>query len=407
MEKTCSRTFSGDSRRRGGYPRLGGGVTAQWQLRNLGKYRCVSKTVAHPWANGKILVVDDDAPTRLFVTRVLELAGYESATAGDADAAREVLLSERFDLLVTDMNMPGGSGLELIADVLENHRDTAAIMVTGEDNADLADEALRLGAYGYVIKPVSANEVLISVNNALTRRALELENRDHRECLEEKVKERTAAIWNMVQELELAQKELRTSRAQTVERLAIAAEFRDDETARHIHRMSRYCTLLASRLGESADRCELIRVASVMHDVGKIGVPDTILLKPGKLTTEEFEIMKQHTVMGYRILTGTDSDLLELAATIALTHHEKFDGSGYPQGSASDVIPLEGRIAAVADVFDALTTNRVYRCAFPFGEAVEMMKGERGRHFDPELLDPFLDALDEAQVIMDEEDGAA
>ena len=354
----------------------------------------------------KILVVDDDATTRLYLKRVLERAGYECVGAAEAESASEQLSSGRFDLVVTDMNMPGNSGLELIADALQKHRDLAAIMVTGEDNAELADEALRLGAYGYVIKPFGTNEILINVNNALKRRALELENRDHRERLEEKVKERTAAIWDVVQELEVAQRELKTSREQTVERLSIAAEFRDDETARHIHRMSRYCALLARKLGEPTERCELIRTASLMHDIGKIGVPDAVLLKPRELTPDEYEMMKQHTVMGHRILAGTDSDLLELAATIALTHHENVDGSGYPRGLTSDEIPIEGRMAAVADVFDALTTNRVYRLALPLGEAVGMMKEERGHRLDPLLLDLFLDALDEALVIMEEEAAA-
>jgi putative two-component system response regulator len=216
------------------------------------------------------------------------------------------------------------------------------------------------------------------------------------------VHERTADLWNAVRNLEAAQKDLRESREDTIQRLAIAAEFRDVETARHVDRMSRYCELIARKLGEDYDRCELIRTASAMHDVGKIGIPDRILLKPGKLDPDELEIMQTHAELGYRILNGSRSELLQSAAAIALSHHEWWDGSGYPYGLAGEAIPLEGRIAAIADVFDALTSNRVYRKGFTLGEAVEMMAAERGTHFDPDLLDLFLGSLDQVVAIESE-----
>jgi len=195
--------------------------------------------------------------------------------------------------------------------------------------------------------------------NALRRRQLEIENRNHREHLEQMVKARTSELWNAVSDLERAEKDLRSSREETIQRLSIAAEFREPETSAHIHRMSLYCALIAERLGEDSQRCETIRLASVMHDVGKLGTPDNILLKPGPLTPDERKVMKQHAEMGYRILSNSSSDMLSLAATVALTHHEQVNGGGYPQGLVEDEIPLEGRIAAVADVFDALTTDRV------------------------------------------------
>ena len=347
----------------------------------------------------RVLVVDDEAPIRRMLIRVLEKQGYSCAEAPDAGEARRLVEGERFDLVLADMNMPGESGMSMIGDLMKKDPDLATIMVTGEDDTALAEAALETGAYGYVIKPFEANEIVIDVSNALRRRALEIENREHRARLESTVKERTADLWKAIQELEQARDDLRSSRAETVERLSIAAEFRDDETARHIQRMSRYCGLLARNVIGDAARAELIRIASVMHDVGKIGIPDRILLKPGKLTADEYEEMKQHAEFGHRILAGGASGLLETAATVALTHHERWDGSGYPRGLAGENIPLEGRIAAIADVFDAITTDRVYRKAYPLGEALQIMREGKGSHFDPALLDAFFDSIDEVLKI--------
>ena len=353
-----------------------------------------------------ILVVDDDIALAHLMCGILKRAGCTCTIAESADEARELLARDGFDLVLADMNMPGDSGLQLIAEVLQKHQDVAAIMITGVDDTELADEATHLGAYGYLIKPVSESELVINVTNALRRRALEIENRGHRERLTETVKERTTELWKVIQELERSDKDLRKSQEQTIARLAIAAEFRDNETARHIHRMSRYCHLLAREAGESEERAEAIRIASVMHDVGKIGVPDSILLKPGRFTPEEYEIMKQHAEMGFQILSGTGTHLLDLAATIALTHHEKMDGSGYPRGLRGEDIPIEGRIAAVADIFDALTTNRIYRKAYPIGETLEIMKEYQGHKLDATLLDLFLDKLPEVLTIQEEEAAA-
>ena len=182
-------------------------------------------------------------------------------------------------------------------------------------------------------------------------------------------------------------------------RLLHTAEFGSAETGRHFERMSRYCALVARRLGLGKERCELIRAASLLHDIGKIGVPDTILLKPGPLSAQERSIVEQHPEIGHRMLTGSGSEPLELAATIALTHHERCGGGGYPRGLVGEAIPLEGRIAGVADVFDALTSERAYRRAFSLGEALEMMASGRATHFDPEILDLFLASLPEVLAI--------
>jgi cyclic di-GMP phosphodiesterase len=352
--------------------------------------------------SARILVVDDEEPIRRVIARLLQRNGYECETAGDAEEAMMLLKERDFALVLTDMDMPGTSGLDLIMQIVAMYEDIATVMVTGMDDAKLADAALKIGAYGYIIKPFESNEILINVMNALRRRGLEIENRNHRLRLEQMVRDRTAELWEAIARLEKAEKNLRQSREETVQRLSIAAEFRDDETAQHIQRMSRYCALLARKAGEDTERCELIRVASLMHDVGKIGIPDQILLKPAPLTPEERTIMEQHSEIGYRILAGSQSELLRLAAEIAWTHHERVDGSGYPLGIKGNEIPLDGRIAAIADVFDALTSDRVYKKAFPLGRAIEIMREGRGVHFDPKLLDMFLDSMDEVLLIRDQ-----
>lgn len=346
-----------------------------------------------------ILIVDDEVSIQRMLGRLLEQYGYTCTLASDAKEARLRLEEKEFALILCDVNMPGESGLDLVKHVIENYPHTAAVMVTGLDNPQLASVALEIGAYGYILKPFESNEILINVANALRRRRLEIENKAHRERLELTIMERTAALRHAIESLERAEKELRLSREETIQRLAIAAEYRDGATAQHIQRMSHYCALLARRYGLDPQRCELIRIASPMHDIGKIGTPDHILLKPGKFTPEEFKAIALHPEIGYRILSGSGAELLNLAATIAWTHHEKYDGSGYPRGLRGENIPLEGRIAAIADTFDALTSKRVYKPAFPLDQAVDIMQKRRAKDFDPDLLDTFLNAMDEILAI--------
>jgi putative two-component system response regulator len=333
---------------------------------------------------------------------LLEPHGYAISLAADAREARQQLAQQPFALVLCDVNMPGESGMDLVRHIFSLHSHTAVIMVTGLDSPVLANAALEMGAFGYVIKPFESNEVLISVANSMRRRKLEIENGMHRENLEEMVRTRTIALQQALDWLERSEKELRLSREETIQRLAIAAEFRDSATAQHIQRMSHYCELLARRYGLSPDRCDLIRTASPMHDIGKIGTPDHVLLKPGKFTPEEFNVIAQHAEIGYRILVGSDAELLKVAALIAWTHHERWDGSGYPRKLRGEAIPLEGRIAAVADAFDALTTERVYKPAFPFEHAVELMTKHRGEHYDPDLLDVFVASIEDIKSIHDQ-----
>jgi putative two-component system response regulator len=344
-----------------------------------------------------ILVVDDDVQVRRLLCRVVAAAGYgcdEAATVADARAR---LAGAQPALILLDVHMPGESGLSLARELARSHPAPAVIMVSGADDPQVAAIALDTGAYGYLTKPFKRNEVTIALDNALRRRRLENEARAHRAMLEDRVVERTATAHEALARLRVAHEE-------TVLRLSKAVEYRDPETGSHIERMSHYCGLLAAHFGLDADT---VRVASRLHDVGKIAVADSILLKPGALTPEERTEVERHAAIGYQLLQGSRSELLDIAAIIAWTHHERFDGTGYPRGVAGEDIPLIGRIAGVADVFDALTTDRVYRPALPLEEAVAIMQADRGKHFDPEVLDVFLDELDAVKAIIGRFDGDA
>jgi putative two-component system response regulator len=333
----------------------------------------------------RILVIEDDPQELKLLIRLLAGAGYHCSAAADAGEARRLVAEERFDLLLADVNLPGESGLHVVQHVLAEYPGTAAVMITGLEDPALANTAIEIGTFGYMMKPLTTNELLIGIKNALSRRRLEIENNAQRETLEQIVQARTAA-------LERSAKRLKLSREETVRRLSRAVEYRDEETGGHTERMSAYCAMLAGKLGVDV---ESIRIASPMHDVGKVALPDHILLRPGALTPDERQEMERHTLIGHQILSGSGSALLDLGATIALTHHEKWDGSGYPRRLAGNAIPLDGQAAAVADVFDALTSDRPYRRAFPIEQAVEILRGERGQHFDPRLVDLFLENVDE------------
>jgi putative two-component system response regulator len=336
---------------------------------------------ARSMSGGSVLVVDDDRTICDLVARMLKGDGYDVAVAQDAGEAELRLRYEPAELVVTDVTMPGDSGLDLAALIARDHPDCAVLMMSGTDDPELGRVAADAGAYGFMIKPFSRSELLIAVSNAFRRRQLELNHRAREEELEAVVARRTA--------------ELRRSREETIRRLAAAAEARDPQTGAHIERMSLSCQAIARRLGFDEERAELLRLASKLHDIGKIAVPDEILLKPGPLSRRERIAMERHTEAGHRILSGTDEDLLELAAAIAHTHHERIDGSGYPRGLKGDEIPLEGRIAAVADVYDALTSDRVYRSARSTEEAIEFVKAGSGTAFDPRVVDAFIAFLDE------------
>jgi putative two-component system response regulator len=347
----------------------------------------------------RLLVVDDEPALRGWARRLLGDHGYNCDEAGDGAAARVRLRDDRYQLALLDVNMPGESGMALLAHIRGAHPDCAVVMVTGEDSVELAMSAIEHGAYGYIIKPAEAGELLINVANALHRRDQDLRTRSLLEMLHATASERGERLEQALQDLRLQEGRVRASQAETIFRLARMVEFRDEETGRHVRRMSAYCEMIARNSGLAAEECERIRLASQLHDVGKVAISDAILFKPGKLTSTEFETIKTHAQIGYEMLRGSSSEVVRVGARIARSHHERWDGGGYPQGLAGEEIPREGRIAAIADVFDALTSDRVYRPAFPFKAAVRKMHEGRASHFDPHLLDAFAQALPEVESV--------
>jgi putative two-component system response regulator len=362
-------------------------------------------TVVAAFPSARILIVDDAEANVRVLERVLQRAGYEKVEAlTDSSAGLESFLARTPDILLVDLHMPGIDGFEFIERVTASGSRPAEefvpiVVLTGDVDPDVKLRALSIGAKDFLTKPLDRTEVLLRIGNLLEMKFLHDDVREHNRVLEKRVKNRTEHLWTAVQDLEGARDEVRQSHEETVSRLSIAAEFRDEETSQHIHRMSRYCEMLARRVGFDEGASHQIRVASQMHDVGKIGIPDDILLKPGRFTPEERSVMERHSLIGHEILANSKSKLLQLAASIALHHHERIDGKGYPTRLAGTAIPVEGRIAAIADVFDALTTDRIYRKAFPVPTAISMLREGGGTQFDAELLDVFLDLLPEVMAL--------
>lgn len=338
--------------------------------------------------SASVLVVDDEAFVRDLVTRWLGAEGHACAQAANADAAWEYLQENDVHLVTLDLRMPGRSGILLLHEIKETYPDTAVIVMTAVGETNTAIEMLTHGAWAYLIKPVERTELLDEARKALERRQLIIDKRQYTRNLEEKVREQTAAI--------------RRAHEETIYWLVTASMYRDEETGAHIRRTGLFSEVLAKAAGWSASEAEEIRLAAPMHDVGKIGIPDAILQKPGKLTLEEFEIMKTHTVIGANMLTGSDVPMLQMAREIALAHHERWDGSGYPNRLAAPDIPESARILAIVDVYDALTHDRVYRPAMAEEEALEIMRQGVGTHFDPCLSVLFFSHLEEISQVAEE-----
>lgn len=356
----------------------------------------------------KVLVVDDEADFRHSTARTLARHGYECVEAAAADQARLALDADGdIRLVLCDISMPDGSGLDLLTALTADFPHLAVVMTTGVDDPMVADVAFGLGAFGYVVKPFEANELLISMAGALRRMDLESSERRHAWALERTIS-RTKALGALVETMEDGVDASLHNDKEVMERLSRAVSLRDEETGRHIERMSRYAVVLANAVGFTGCSSDTLRLATAMHDVGKIGIPDGILLKPGKLSSDDRATMQRHAQIGHQLLADSSSGLLRAAADVAFTHHEWWDGGGYPRGLHGEEIPEEARIAAVADVFDALTSNRVYRPGLSFEEAIATMSDLRGRQFEPRLLDAFFAAMDEIRAIRevypDEED---
>jgi putative two-component system response regulator len=331
-----------------------------------------------------ILIVDDHLANIALLSKILKQAGYQHIfTTTDSRQVLALYQEHNIDLLLLDIRMPHLDGFEVMLQLqsLVNHDYLPILVLTAELAKETRSKALSSGAKDFLTKPFDCEEVLLRIRNILEVRILHNQIRQQNENLENAVIKRT--------------QELVDSRLEIIQRLGVAAEYKDNETGNHVLRMSKFSQLLAKAAGLSDELADIILHTAPMHDIGKIGIPDRVLLKPGKLDSEEWEIMQSHVTIGGEILSGSDSELMVTARNIALSHHEKWDGSGYPNGTSGEDIPIEGRICAICDVFDALTSERPYKEAWPIEKAMNLIREESGRHFDPTLTILFENILDD------------
>jgi len=319
--------------------------------------------------NINILIVDDEPVIRDLLKNTMERTNYSCQFAGNGEEALKLFSGQPFDVVITDIDMPVMNGIEL-AKIIKSNFTADVIVMTGQILSYQYDEIINIGASDFVEKPFSPREMILRVDRVLRERTLRQVAKEAHEALKE-------------------------SYIDSIHRLVMAAEYKDEDTGGHIVRIGQYCSLLAEKLNLSKEYKETIYYAAPMHDIGKIGIMDKILLKPGKLTHLEFETMKTHTQIGARLLSRSKSKILQMAYEIALNHHEKFNGKGYPQQLKGTDIPLSGRIVAIADTFDALTSRRPYKDPYPPDITYDILKKERGEHFDPEILDIFINNFDQ------------
>jgi putative two-component system response regulator len=336
----------------------------------------------------EIVILDDDTIHTTLLEITLRSAGFKNVQSiNHPRELTSVLASTRPDLLLLDLNMPFKSGLEVLADLNQTimmEDRFPVVMLSASERVDMREQALALGAKDFIAKPFRSSEVVLRVRNMLETRYFYLAQAHQNDHLEELVRARTA--------------QLEQSQVEMLIRLARTAEYRDDEAGEHIWRVAQLSAQLARQLGLDETRADLLLRAARLHDVGKVAVPDSILMKPSQLNQEEFELVKRHTLVGAELLSGSQSPLLKIAETIAFTHHERWDGTGYPRGLKGEAIPLEGRILAVADSFDALTHHRSYRTARTLQEAVAEISSQSGKQFDPKVVAAFLELYQEGAL---------
>ena len=338
-----------------------------------------------------ILVVDDEIANIKLVEGMLKTQGYTNIiTTTDPREVRDLYNQNHIDIILLDLNMPYMDGYDVMTQLNQEHGKELApiIILTAQVSTEFKNRAFENGARDYVTKPFDIKEVLSRVRNLIEVQLFHLYLKNQNKVLEQKVQARTKEIYD--------------TRLEIVRCLGRAAEYRDNETGLHIVRMSKIAELLGQAYGMNSHQCELLLNASPMHDIGKIGIPDHVLLKPGKFEPDEWEIMKTHAAIGANILSGSDSELLTMAKEIALSHHEKWDGSGYPGGLTGEDIPLVGRITAIADVFDALTSERPYKKAWTVEDAVKLINEQSGIHFEPKMVELFNKLLPEICAIKDQ-----
>jgi cyclic di-GMP phosphodiesterase len=335
----------------------------------------------------RVLVVDDEKMVWEMVGEKLARSGYEWRGCSSGEEALDCLDGERYDALISDLKMPGLSGLDLLKEVSRKHPCVAFLMATGEDDIRIGIEAMKGGADDYLVKPFRLDHVVASVQRALEKKRLQMEVENYRRNLEEIVDQRT-------RQLQTAMRRIEATYDDTLEALGAALDLRDTETAGHSRRVSLYCLEIARAIGCTSDQLKTIIRGAYLHDIGKIGIPDSILLKEGKLTAEERAIMQTHARIGYELVSRIP--FLAAAAEIVLAHQERYDGTGYPQGLMGEEIPLGARIFSVADTLDAMTSDRPYRRALPFAKAKEEISRESGRQFDPDIVRIFLSLPEES-----------
>ncbi len=323
-----------------------------------------------------VLLVDDTKTNISLLVEALK-DDYKLGVATSGQTALKYVEKRIPDLILLDIMMPGMDGFEVCKRIKSEERlkDVPIIFITAMDNSGDKTKGFSLGGVDYITKPFDVAEVKARVQTHVSLRQTRLALKMHNNVLEERVRQRT--------------KELHDTQIEVLHRLSMAAEYRDTDTGHHVKRISSTCALLGEACGLPLKDCDTLYHASSMHDIGKIGIPDNILLKPGRLTAAEWDIMKGHTSIGARMLSGGQSDLLKMAEIIALSHHERFDGKGYPQGIAGEDIPLVGRITCLCDVFDALCSKRPYKEAWPIDKAVEEILQGAGTMFDPDLVHEF------------------
>ena len=352
----------------------------------------------------RILIVDDDEGSRVLTAAMVQTLGHEVELACDGlEALAKLPLN--IDLVLLDIMMPNMDDFEVTRRIRADPcgADVPIIVVTGLTSTKDRVDALEAGANDFVAKPFDHTELSARMTSLLRMKEAQDSLKQQRADLEELVQRRTLTLREALAETADAHRSTQRAQLDTIDRLAMAAEYKDTHTARHIKRMSRYAAVVARGLERPPSEVDLILHACRLHDVGKLAIPDAILLKSGPLNEEEWVVMRQHTVIGERILAGSASKLLQAGQLIARSHHEWWNGSGYPDRLQGETTPLWARICAVADVFDAMTSERPYKLAMPNDRAYEILRQERGSHFDPTVLDAFFERLDEITIVQQED----